>query len=61
MDAEIKNLLETILVAEVINVAALIRMEKAAKGSSSTTDFYPDALRLIKEKRRALLLALQTA
>lgn len=61
MDSEMKHLLETILVAEVVNVAAIIRLEKAAKGASSTSGYNPEAVRLIKEKRREILLALQNA
>lgn len=60
MDTENRRLLESILVAEILNLAAAIKAEKASKGSRSTSDYTDEAIRLIAQKRSMILRALNS-
>ena len=56
-----KEILENILVTQVLTLAKIIKAEKKAKGSSSTTYYIPDAVEYVKENRSEILALLQDA
>ena len=56
-----KEVLENILVTQVLTLAKVIKAEKKAKGSSSTTYCIPEAVQYIKENRSEILALLQDA
>ena len=56
-----KEVLENILVTQVLTLAKVIKAEKKAKGSSSTTYYIPEAVQYIKENRSEILALLQDA
>lgn len=52
---DIKRLLEDVLTAEVLVLAKTMKAEKAAKGTHSTSDFIPEAIKLVQQKRDEVL------
>ena len=50
--------LDNILVAQVLILAKHIKAEKAAKGTTSTSDYTSEAIRLISQKKDQILEAL---
>ncbi len=52
---EHKELLETLLVAQVLTLAKAIEAEKREKGSSSTDHFLGDAIKEIARQRASIL------
>lgn len=50
-----KELLELILTAEVLALAAAIKATMAAKGTTTTSDCISDAVREIKGKRQKII------
>lgn len=55
---ELNHKLDTLLVAQVLTLAKAIEAEKRAKGSSSTDNYIPDAIRLIQNQRDKILARL---
>lgn len=56
-----RAMLETILASQTLLLARLIKMEKAAKGVSSTSDYVREAAALIHREHSRALQALRTA
>lgn len=52
---ENKELLETLLVAQVLALAKTIEIQKAAKGASSTDHYVGDAISEIRQQRASIL------
>ena len=52
---EIKRRVDDALVAEVLVLALALKVRKEAKGVQSTSDYIPEAVALIREKRQRIL------
>lgn len=52
---ENKELLETLLVAQVLTLAKTIEIRENPPGASKSKDFIPDALRLLAQKKPEVL------
>ena len=55
-----KELLENILTAQVLTLAAALKSEKSANGVHSSGDFIYEAQRLIQQQKSKILNALKT-
>lgn len=55
MDARTQNLLENLFVAQVLTLAQTIKIQKQAKGQSSTGDYTFEAAQMITQKRSSVL------
>lgn len=54
-----KDLLKNILTAQVLVLANQIKAEKKAKGTSSTSDFTDEAIKLIEQKKPKIFQTLR--
>ncbi len=59
--SEHNEILELILTAEVLSLAAAIKAAKAARGTQTTSDCVSDAVREIKNKRAKVIELLRGA
>lgn len=53
-----KETLEMLLTAQVLTLAKQLKAEKAAKGTTTTSDMVYDAIALIKQKKNEILAGL---
>ena len=59
MDARTQNLLENLFVAQVLTLAQTIKIQRQAKGQSSTSDYTFEATQMLAQKRSSVLQLLE--